>query len=97
MIDPADFVTHPLPIAAPIVLYFQSLTRVYRAELDQDLLNDWIVMLSWSGKSNRRGGQQVKVVPNSEAGVRLLKEVIKTRERRGYKLLSPNAAFNVCG
>lgn len=71
-----------------MVLYFQSPARVYRAELGQDLLDDWTVMLTWSGKGSKRGGFQVKFVSDADAGIQLLRTVIKTRELRGYKLLS---------
>jgi hypothetical protein len=92
MIDPTDFATRPLPVTSSIVLYFQSSARVYRAELGRDLLDDWTVMLTWSGKGTRRGGFQVKFVADAEAGIELLRTVIKKRERRGYQLLSAFSA-----
>lgn len=81
-----------MPAAEPL-LYFQSQTRVYRAELAQDLLNDWTVILSWSGKNTSRGGHQVKVVSDPDAGIQLLRSVIKVRELRGYKLLFSRGVF----
>lgn len=89
MIDLTDIVTRPLPIAAPTVFYFQSPKRLYRAELTQGLLNDWTVIMSWSGRNSRRGGRLTKVVPDPEAGMEMLRAVVKARERRGYKLTCP--------
>lgn len=88
MIDPTDYVTYPMPLTETVVLYFQSPSRVYRAELLQDLLSDWIVILSWGGRGNNRGGRRISVVPDPDTGLRMLQEVIKVREKRGYKLLT---------
>lgn len=85
MIDPVDINTRSLPVIMPIVFYFQSPDRCYRAELVQDLFQDWVVVLSWSGRHNRIGGQLIKFVEDPDTGFKLMQEVVRKRTSRGYE------------
>ena len=62
-------------------------TRAYTVVLDQDLLQDWTVVQSWGGKESRRGGDKITQVPNYEAGLALVRAIVRRRERHGYKLV----------
>lgn len=88
MAIPADSVTHSIP--QPTRLRFVSEARVYTVVLDQDLLGDWVVIQSWGGKGNQRGGGKVTHVPSFEAGMAMLRAIAKQREKRGYRLIKSN-------
>lgn len=88
MIDPIDAVTLALPVTVPQAtrLHFASGARTYTAVLTQDLFEDWMVMQSWDGNRNQRGGGQVHHVDSFEAGLASLEAIKKTREKRGFQL-----------
>ncbi len=86
MIDPADLVTRALP--QPTRISFASESRTYTVVLDQDLLQDWTVTQSWSGKNNLRGGGKITPVESFEAGLKLLQTVAKRRAKHGDHLLA---------
>ena len=91
MIDSADNVTHMLPVTGPMRLNFASdapdAAPVFVVELLQDLLGDWLVTHSWSGKPQVRGGGRVTVVSDQDAGFQLLQKIAKKKEKSGYRLL----------
>jgi hypothetical protein len=84
MIDPADTRTKPLPQATR--LRFESPTRIYNAMLLQDLFEQWMVIQSWGGKGNLRGGGKITHVDSFEAGMAMLASIAKRREKRGYTI-----------
>ena len=90
MIDSADNVTNMLPVNGPMRLCFTNerddLTSDFVAELVQDLLGDWIVRQSWTGKPQANGGGRVTVVSDQDAGFRLLQQITKKKEKNGYRL-----------
>lgn len=86
MIDPIDTVTQPLPIVSNS-LRFASEDRIYRAVLQQDLFSDWVVMQSWGGRYNQRGGGQTVPVQSFEEGCVLLQSIARRRVNRGYRLI----------
>lgn len=90
MIDSSDNVTHMLPVTGPLHLHFLSddpeESRVFVADLTQDLLGDWVVTQLWSGKPQMRGGGRVTVVSDQEAGFALIKKITKKKEKSGYRL-----------
>lgn len=90
MIDSADNFTHMLPVNGPLRLRFLSddagKAREFVADLAQDLLGDWIVTLSWSGRPQLRGGGRVTVVSDQEAGFSLLQKIARKKEKSGYRL-----------
>lgn len=72
MIDPADHVTQPLPVSAPLALRIDTPTRLLQAELVQDLLGSWMLIQSWTGRQGTRNGRKVTLVDTHEAGLALL-------------------------
>lgn len=72
MIDPADHVTQPLPVPAPLALRIDTPTRLMQAELVQDLLGSWMLIQSWTGRQGTRHGRKVTLVDTHEAGLALL-------------------------
>jgi hypothetical protein len=84
MIDPEDLVTRPLP--HPTRLRFASADRIYNVMQQQDLLEDWTVVQSWGEKGNVGGGGKITQVASFEAGVELLPNITKVREKHGYLL-----------
>ncbi len=90
MIDSTDNVTHMLPVTGPLRLQFETdqpdAARVFVADLQQDLLGDWILTQLWSGKPQARGGGRRSVVSDQEAGFRLIQKIALKKEKSGYRL-----------
>lgn len=91
MIDSADNVTHMLPVTGPMRLNFftekADAARLFSADLKQDLLGDWIVTLSWTGKPQARGGGRVTVVSDQDAGFKMIQKIAQRKEKSGYRLV----------
>jgi hypothetical protein len=91
MIDSADNVTHMLPVTGPMRLNFfnsqPESARLFVADLQQDLLGDWIVTQCWSGKPQARGGGRVTVVNDQEAGFKMIQKIAQKKEKGGYRLI----------
>ncbi|WP_034296196.1 WGR domain-containing protein [Herbaspirillum sp. RV1423] len=91
MIDSADNVTHMLPVTGPMRLNFfteqPDAARIFIADLTQDLLGDWIVTQSWTGKPQARGGGRVTVVSDQEAGFKMIQKIAQKKEKSGYRLI----------
>lgn len=83
MIDLNDSVTAFLP--QPTRKQFVSGTRIYTAILDQDLLGDWTVMQSWSGRGAQNGGGKTTLVENFDAGMKALQEIARKCLKQGYE------------
>ena len=88
MIDPVDNVTELLPVMSegPILRRFASTDGLYAAMLITDLFGDWVLMQSWGSRFNQRGGGMPRPVDKFEAGMSLLAEITKRRQKRGYQL-----------
>ncbi len=86
MTDPHDDVTLPLPVATdtPIPMRFVSENRLYSMTLTRDLFGDWVLVHSWSGRFNRRGGGRIRAVASLADGLKRMKRVAKIREKHGY-------------
>jgi hypothetical protein len=76
----------PVTVPCPIHLRFASNARIYNAILTQDLFEQWMVMQSWGGKGNLRGGGKTTHVDTFEAGMAMLQGIVKKREKHGYLL-----------
>lgn len=88
MVDPEDVVTQPLPQATR--LRFASAARIYSVVLCQDMFDQWMVIQSWGGKGNLRGGGKTTHVESFEAGLAMLRAISKARDKRGYKVIMPH-------
>jgi hypothetical protein len=80
MIDPADQVTQPLPVPAPMALRMDTPAKLIQAELLQDLVGCWMVIQSWAGKNGGRNGRKVTMVDSHEAGLALLDRLVKRHQ-----------------
>ncbi len=89
MIDPVDSVTQPLPVTSdsPILQRFASVDRLYAVMLTRDLFGDWVLVQTWGGRGNARGGGMSRPVENFEAGLALLTTITRRRQQRGYQLV----------
>lgn len=59
-------------------------TRIYTAELKQNLFGEWVVIRHWSGKNTRGGQRRTDYVESYAQGIVLLDETGKRRVQRGY-------------
>ncbi len=87
MVDPSDTATLPLP--SPTRLRFRSDDRIYTAVLTQDLFDQWMVIQSWGGRHNQRGGGKTCHVDSFEDGLAMMQAITKRREKHGYVILRP--------
>jgi len=62
-------------------------TKYYKANLYQDLFNDWILEKAWGSRFNRRGGEQLICCASYEDGINKIKTLNSLRKRRGYQNL----------
>jgi hypothetical protein len=71
----------------PTRLRFASDTRIYNAVLCQDLFEQWMVIQSWGGRGNLRGGGKITHVDSFEDGLAMLEAITKRREQHGYQII----------
>lgn len=64
-------------------------TRYYHARLGRDLFGQIVVDRCWGGKRNRLGGMATDPFDNEDEARRALQALTKTRERHGYRIVSP--------
>ena len=85
MIDYADNVTHGLPVTtdSPIRLQFSSPERIYTVLLMQDLFNQWVIMQTWSGKQQTKGGSKLRPFDDMESALAALAAIAHQHEKRG--------------
>jgi hypothetical protein len=91
MIDPADTVTQPLSVTAPMRVLIDMRQQVVEAALVQDLLGDWFVTQKITGKSTSgrllgQSRQRTTMVTNQEDGFAMLDALVKHHEKSGGKL-----------
>jgi hypothetical protein len=81
MTDPEDTATRPLPVTMPMRLVLHAAHRIIHAELGQDLLGDWIVTHSWTGKANGKRSCKSILVANHEEGLAVLETLVRRHEK----------------
>jgi hypothetical protein len=59
-------------------------TRYYEVRLMRDLLQDWVLIVSRGGKTNRLGALRTLFVSSEEEGMKRIETLEKVRTRRGY-------------
>lgn len=69
------------------LMRWETDTRYVQAQLQQDLLGDWIVMIANGGRFNKRGRLRTVAVADKTAGEFLLACLHKRRLSRGYALV----------
>lgn len=62
--------------------------RYYQADLIEDLLGGWSVVMAWGGLDSHRGQMRTAWVQSYEDGIRLLEMIGKRRRQRGYSPVS---------
>ena len=92
MIDPADELTRPLPVASacPIRMQFAAPDRVHTVVLMQDLLQQWVLIQNWAGKAQAsgRGGGHSRPLASLEDGIAALQAIARRRQRQGCTLVA---------
>lgn len=66
---------------------WESDTRYYIAFVHQDLFGDLVLSRYWGGKETRHGGERHERLACREDIEVRLQEIIRVRERRGYRLV----------
>lgn len=61
--------------------------RYYLAELDRDLLGDWVLVRAWGALGSRLGQVRQTIVQSEEEGQRLLRAIERRRHQRGYQVV----------
>ncbi|MES2535234.1 MAG: hypothetical protein V4632_05105 [Pseudomonadota bacterium] len=86
MIDDADEVTRPLPVATatPIRVRFAASDRLYTIILMQDLFEQWMIMQSWGGKQDQSGGGKTRPFDSLDAGLAALAAIVRQHQKRGH-------------
>lgn len=65
-------------------LFWQRGDRYYWCALQQNLFGEWVVLRKWGGRKTGKGGQMETPCTNPEEGQRLIQDVQKRRQYRGY-------------
>lgn len=68
-----------------VILTVLILVLLSSIVLEQDLLGDWVIVQSWGGKYNARGGKKNRMVNNYAEGLIQLQKIIKLRLHHGYR------------
>jgi hypothetical protein len=63
---------------------WETSTRYYEVRLVRDLLQDWVLVVSRGGRSNRLGALRTLFVSSEEEGIKMIATLEKVRTRRGY-------------
>lgn len=69
------------------MLRWRSKNRYYAATLYQDLFGAWTVARAWGGIGTQLGGMSTEVVQNEAAGLAVLEDIKKRRQKRRYHLV----------
>lgn len=66
----------------------RELQRYYRISLERDLLGDWHLIASWSGRDKQApAGVRRDIVGSEEEGFRRMDRMHKRRLAEGYRLV----------
>jgi hypothetical protein len=92
MIDPADDLTRPLPVASPcpIRMQFAAPDRLHTVVLMQDLLEQWVLLQGWAGRaqaSGRSGGRS-RPLASLEDGIAALQAIAQRHQKQGCTLVA---------
>jgi len=63
---------------------WETSTRYYEVRLVRDLLQDWVLIVSRGGKTNRLGALRTLFVSSEAEGTKIIETMEKVRIRRGY-------------
>lgn len=92
MIDPADDLTRPLPVASPcpIRMQFAAPDRLHTVVLMQDLLEQWVLIQGWAGRAQASGrcGGKSRPFDSLEDGLAALQAVAQRRRQQGCTLVA---------
>ena len=87
MIDPADDLTHPLPVASPcpIRMQFAAPDRLHTVLLMQDLLDQWVLIQGWAGRAQASGrcGGKMRPFDSLEAGIAAMEAIAQRYRKEG--------------
>ena len=67
---------------------WETSTRYYEVRLVRDLLQDWVLIVSRGGKTNRLGALRTPFVSSEAEGMKIIETMEKVRIRRGYVQLA---------
>ena len=62
---------------------WETSTRYYEVRLVRDLLQDWVLVVSRGGKTNRLGALRTLFASNEAEGMKMIETMEKVRIRRG--------------
>ena len=92
MIDPADDLTRPLPVASacPIRMQFAAPDRLHTVVLMQDLLEQWVLLQGWAGRaqSSGRSGGRSRPLASLEDGIAALQAIAQRHQKQGCTLVA---------
>ena len=92
MIDPADDLTRPLPVAStcPIRMQFAAPDRLHTVVLMQDLLEQWVLIQGWAGVAQASGrcGGKSRPFDSLEDGIAALQTIVQQHQKRGCTLVA---------
>jgi hypothetical protein len=92
MIDPADDLTRPLPVAStcPIRMQFAAPDRLHTVLLMQDLFEQWVLIQGWAGKAHASGrcGGKARPFDSLEAGLAALQAIAQRFQKQGCTLVA---------
>jgi hypothetical protein len=92
MIDPADDLTRPLPVASPcpIRMQFAAPDRLHTVLLMQDLFEQWILIHGWAGRAQASGrcGGKTRPFDSLEAGIAALEALALRYRKEGCTLVA---------
>jgi len=92
MIDPADDLTRPLPVASPcpIRMQFAAPDRLHTVLLMQDLFEQWVLIQGWAGRAQASGrcGGKSRPFDSLEDGLAALQALAKRHQQQGCTLVA---------
>lgn len=68
---------------------WESQTRYYCAQLQQDIFGHWCIVCCWGGRFNRLGNRKTLYIDNLDEVEQTIQQIAKRRESRGYRPLNP--------
>ncbi len=92
MIDPADDLTRPLPVAStcPIRMQFAAPDRRHTVLLMQELFEQWVLIQGWAGRAQASGrcGGKSRPFDSLEDGIAALQAIVQQHQKRGCALIA---------